>query len=76
MDDSGRMSLDGIRAFLAASEPVEFAAQKREQVYGWVERTLREQDYERLGRAEKGLVRAVPGKDDRAEPGPGDAADR
>ena len=62
MDDSGRMSLDAIRAFLAAAEPVEFAGQKREEIYGWVERTLREQDYTHLGRAEKGLVRQYVGK--------------
>jgi transposase InsO family protein len=62
MDDSGKMSLEGIRAFLAASEAVMFAGQSREETYGWVERTLREQDYPRLGRAEKGLVRQYVGK--------------
>lgn len=56
------MSLEGIRAFLAASEAVQFAGQKREEIYGWVERTLREQDYQRLGRADKGLVRQYVGK--------------
>ena len=56
------MSLEGIRAFLAASEPVEFAGQKREEIYSWVERTLREQDYTRLRRPEKGLVRQYVGK--------------
>ena len=62
MDDSGKMSLEGIRAFLAASEPVEFVGQSREETYGWVERTLREQDYPQLGRTEKGLVRQYVGK--------------
>ena len=62
MDDSGKMSLEGIRAFLAASEPVEFAGQKREEIYGWVEQTLRGQDYARLGRSDKGLVRQYLGK--------------
>lgn len=57
MDDSGKMSLEQIRAFLAASEPVEFAGQSREEVYGWVDGTLREHDYRRLGRADKGLLR-------------------
>jgi len=56
------MSLEGIRAFLAASEAVEFAGQKREEIYSWVERTLREQDYTRLRRPEKGLVRQYVGK--------------
>jgi transposase InsO family protein len=62
MDDSGKMSLEGIRAFLAASEPVVFAGQSREETYRWVERTLREQDYTQLGRAEKGWVRQYVGK--------------
>src|SRR5579872_3438030 len=62
MDDSGRMSLEGIRAFLAASEAVEFAGQNWEEIYSWVERTLREQDYTRLRRPEKGLVRQYVGK--------------
>jgi hypothetical protein len=56
------MSLEGIRAFLAASEPVQFAGQKREEIYRWVEQTLREQDYQRLGRSERGLVRQYVGK--------------
>jgi hypothetical protein len=62
MDDSGRMSLEGMRAFLAASEAVQFAGQKREEIYSWVERTLKEQDYTRLRRPEKGLVRRYVGK--------------
>src|SRR5579864_1356523 len=62
MDDSGKMSLEGIRAFLAASEPVQFAGQKREEIYRWVEQTLREQDYPSLGRAGRGLVRQYVGK--------------
>ena len=56
------MSLDGIRAFLAASEAVQFAGRNREQTYGWVERTLGEQNYAGLGRSDKGLVRQYVGK--------------
>jgi transposase InsO family protein len=62
MDDAGKMSLEGIRAFLAASEPVGFAGQSREQTYQWVERTLKEQDYAGLGRSDQGLVRRYVGK--------------
>jgi hypothetical protein len=75
MDDSGKMSLEGIRAFLAASEPVQFAGQKREEIYRWVEQTLREQDYQRLGRSERGFGTAVCGEDDGAQPGTGDPSD-
>lgn len=57
MDDSGKMSLAQIRAFLAASQPVEFAGQSREEIYHWVDRTLREHDYPRLSRSNKGLLR-------------------
>lgn len=57
MNDSGKMSLEQIRAWLVASEPVEFSGQSREETYQWVEQTLRAQDYGRLARAEKGLVR-------------------
>src|SRR5690349_12501993 len=62
MDDSGKMSLEGMRAFLAAAEPVEFASQSREETYRWVDQTLRDQDYGQLGRGEKGLVRRYVGK--------------
>jgi len=41
---------------------VQFAGQKREEIYRWVEQTLREQDYQRLGRAGRGLVRQYVGK--------------
>jgi len=57
MDDSQATSLEQIRAFLAGSGEVRFAAQKREEVYGWVERTLVRHLYATLTRPEKGLVR-------------------
>jgi len=56
------MSLEQIRAFLEASEPVEFAGQSREETYRWLEQTLRAQDYGRLGRADKGLMRRYVAK--------------
>jgi hypothetical protein len=57
MEDGGKLSLEQIRAFLEGSEEVRFEAQKREEVYAWVDQALRQQDYERLPRAGKGLVR-------------------
>ncbi len=57
MDDSKWMSLDEIRAFLAGAGPVEFAAQGRAEVYGWVERKLVRHEYARRGKADKGLLR-------------------
>jgi transposase InsO family protein len=57
MDDSEATSLEQIRAFLAGSGQVRFAGQRRQEVYGWVEKTLLAQQYASLGRPEKGLVR-------------------
>jgi len=53
-----KLSLEQIQAFLEASEEVvQCAEQKREEVYKWVNTSLRQHDYERLGRAAKGLLR-------------------
>ena len=62
MDETEKMSLEQIRAFLVGTEPVEFAGQDRSERYGWVERVLRRHDYGRLGRADKGLLRQYVGK--------------
>ena len=57
MDDSEASSLEQIQAFLAGSAPVQFAGQKRVEVYAWTEKTLVRHEYAGLGKAEKGLVR-------------------
>src|ERR1700735_1294492 len=57
MDDSKPMSLEQIRVFLNGSGAVEFQAESKVEVYGWIEGTLRQLDYGRLGRADKGLVK-------------------
>jgi transposase InsO family protein len=57
MDDGEKLSLEQIRAFLEASDEVRFQAQSREELYGWVDRTLRQQDYGHMKRAAKGVVR-------------------
>ena len=56
------MSLEEIQAFLAGAAPVAFAAHGRAGRYAWVEQTLRQHDYGRLGRAAKGLVRRYVAK--------------
>src|SRR6266576_1173202 len=58
MDDSEAWSLEQIRGFLAGSSEVRFAGQRREEVYRWVEQTLARQQYARLNRSSKGLVRS------------------
>jgi transposase InsO family protein len=57
MDDGEKLSLEQMRAFLEASDEVRFQAQSREELYGWVDCTLRQQDYGHLKRAAKGVVR-------------------
>jgi len=57
MQAGERLSLEQIRAFLVASDGVQFEGRNREEVYGWVDQTLRWQGYEELGRAGRGLVR-------------------
>jgi len=52
-----RISLEEIRAFLEASAELGFKGRKREEVYGWVGETLRQQGYEGLKRSGRGLVR-------------------
>jgi transposase InsO family protein len=54
---SERLSLERIQAFLDGSGEVGFKGQNREEVYGWVNQTLRQQRYEELKRSERGLVR-------------------
>ena len=57
MDDTEATSLEQIRAFLAGSERVQFSGQRRQEVYGWVEKTLVRHQYAHLDRPGKGLVR-------------------
>jgi transposase InsO family protein len=52
-----RLSLEQIRAFLEASGEVEFQGRDREEVYAFVDQTLREQRYDELKRSGRGLVR-------------------
>jgi len=51
------LSLAQIQAFLEASDDLAFEGRNREEAYGWVNETLREQHYQELKRANRGLVR-------------------
>jgi transposase InsO family protein len=48
--------------FLAASEQIEFRGQSRGDVYGWVQQILVQQGYFRLGKKQRGVVRAYLSK--------------
>ena len=51
------LSLEEIRAFLEASEEVGFKGRNRDEVYLWVNQTLRGQRYQELKRNGRGVVR-------------------
>ena len=57
MDDGEKQSLERIRTLVEASEEVRFHSQDRGELYKWVNWTSRQQDYGRLKRSGKGLVR-------------------
>jgi hypothetical protein len=56
------LSLEQIRAFLAASEEVEFEAANQAEVYEWITQTLCGQEYWKQSRSVKGLLRHYIGK--------------
>lgn len=56
------LSLEEIRAFLKASDEIHFEGLNREEIYAWVNQTLRQQNYGELGRRGRGLVRSYIGK--------------
>jgi len=57
-----QLSLEQIRAFLEASDEVAFEGRNREEVYDWVNQTLRQLRYQDLKRSGRGLVRRYVAK--------------
>jgi transposase InsO family protein len=62
MQNAEQLSREQIRDFLDSSGGIEFAGQNRAEVYAWTERVLVAQEFGRLGKKERGLVRAYVGK--------------
>lgn len=62
MDDSQATSLAQIRELVSANSVVQFVGQRRDEVYGWVERTLVRHEYARLRKPDKGLLRHYIGQ--------------
>ena len=62
MEQKRPMSLEQIRAFLAASEEIRFEGRNRKEIYNWVRETVIEKQYHVQGRAEKGLLRCYVAK--------------
>jgi transposase InsO family protein len=52
-----KLSLEGIRRFVEASEEIRFEGANRGQVYGWVELVLVEHEYAQQGKVGRGLLR-------------------
>jgi len=57
MTDARVMSIDELKAFLASSDVFTFKGNSREEIYAWIERTLRDYSYRSRPRLEKGLLR-------------------
>jgi hypothetical protein len=57
MENTEKLSLDQIRAFLQASQQVRFEATRRQEIYEWVTRTICYQEYWKQKRMVKGLLR-------------------
>jgi len=62
MECSEKLSLEQIRRLLKANGEVQFQARDRRELYEWVNQTLRQQDYGRLKRDGKGLVKRYVAK--------------
>jgi len=55
--EAEKFSPEAMGRFVEASGENRFASEGRQQVYGWVERVLVQQEYARQGKAARGLVR-------------------
>jgi hypothetical protein len=62
MEQKRPMSLEQIRAFMAASEEIRFEGHNRKEIYNWVRETVIEKQYHVQGKAAKGLLRCYVGK--------------
>ena len=58
MQGGEKLSLGQIQALLEASQEVRFTGHRREEIYEWIGKTLREHDYARQGREAKGVLRS------------------
>lgn len=57
MRNAESLSQEQIREFLKSSQAIEFAGCDRNEKYAWVEQVLRAQDYARLSKRGRGVVR-------------------
>jgi transposase InsO family protein len=57
MSEAGKLSAEQIRAFLEGNEEHRFRGKRRAEVYAWITRTLRVQEYRKHGKKMRGLVK-------------------
>lgn len=57
MEEVKAMNLDEIRAFVRASEALQFEGRNRREVYRWIQTTLIQQVYHSLGKKDRGVLR-------------------
>jgi len=62
MQNAEALTPEQISQFLQGSSGVEFAGQKRQEVYAWIERTLVAQEYHKQRKKRRGLIRAYLAK--------------
>ena len=62
MHEAEKLNLEQIAAFLQASEDIRFEGETQAQVYAWIERLLRQQQYAQQGRQARGLLRRYVAK--------------
>lgn len=62
MQDTEQLSLEGIRALLEASEEVGFKGKRREEVYDWMTRLMRQHGYRKQGKQARGLLKRYMAK--------------
>jgi len=58
MTDARVMRIDELKAFLASNGVLVFKENLREEIYAWIEHTLRTYSYFSRPRSEKGLIRS------------------
>jgi transposase InsO family protein len=57
MSEAKKLSAEQIRAFLEGSEEHRFRGKRRAEVYEWITRTLRTQEYRKQGKGMRGLLK-------------------
>ena len=57
MTDKCVVSIDKLKALLASSDVLTFKGSSQEEIYAWIERTLRSYHYRSRPRADKGVLR-------------------